>query len=582
MKNCYSVFFRKNGLLFTKNAIFGLKVEMAAQELTQLEEKLFEKIKAIEKMGISARYLPNRVEPGVAYQLHQENRWSKFSGETLFINQQILADPILEPLIFWREAFMFLAPKDLRDTWWVRVLANTFPFSIRQTNENYEKWSEIWGKVIDPKLQEVSDYKKLAFSVGSKGIIEIFRLCLHQTFSLQKELRNEKIKFSQIELNLREFTLIVSKVRDVSVGINESAVDIMKIALIKQTLKPKELEKYTDKSKSTISKITKKLQDMQVLNTRTQVNIHRLNLGNYYMLLNCTRSQYEKLKNSFPKHPFLFTYRVHCLTTCTITLQFVGPRTEEFYLHLEKYCKWLKGSNQTIEYQLFELFNPFRSYSFKHFDTKSKIQNLNINDIAINYNLLREIPQEKRKGTKSEPENIIVTIPQFSKICNKLDQIDIEIINQILIGNFTRRGIQKIVKKDMNDIVKRLRYFKKEKVLAEHVYIKLPNNSEQVMLFIEETKNEPSLKERMKLLCYYLPDAFFSEVKGTFDGIMLLLSLSYSNVLQFVDFINFFLPSSINIQIIVGRAKEQKEFRKLPVNRWTGSEWLFYEEDFEM
>lgn len=557
---------------------------MTAQELTQLEEKLFEKIKAIEKMGISPRYLPNRVEPGVAYQLNQENRWSKFSGETLFINQQILTDIKLEPSIFWREAFLFFAPKELRNTWWVRILANTFPFSIQQTNENYEKWAEIWEKVIDPKLNKVSEYKKLAFSVGSKGIIEIFRLCLHQTFLLQKELRNERKKISQIELNLKEFTLIISKVRDVSVGINESAVDIMKIALIKQTLKANELEKYTDKSKSTISKITKKLQDMQVLDTKSQVNIHRLNLGNYYLLFNCTRKQYEKLKNNFPKHPFLFTYKVHCLATCTIILQFVGPRTKEFYLHLEKYCKWSKKTNQIIEYQLFELNNSFKSYFFKYFDPKSKIQNLNINDIVINYNLLREIPQAKRKGAKLEPENIIITIPQCSKLCDKLDQIDIEIINQFLIGNSTRRGIQKAVKKDMNKIVKRIRYLEEEKVLTEHVYVKLPNSSEEVMLFIEETKseNEPSLKERMKLLSYYLPDVFFSEVKGTFDGIMLLLSLSYSNVLQFVDFINFFLPSSVNIQIILGRPNELKRIRKLPVKRWTGFEWLFYEEDFEM
>ncbi len=559
-------------------------MKMAAQELTQLEEKLFEKIKAIEKMGISVRYLPNRVEPGVAYQLNHENRWSKFSGETLFINQQILTDLKLEPLIFWREAFLFLAPKTLRDTWWVRVLANTFPFSIQQTNENYEKWSEVWEKVIDSKLQKVSEYKKLASSIGSKGIIEIFRLCLHQTLLVQKESGNERKKFSHVELNLKEFTLIISKVRDASVGLNDSAIDLLKIALIKQTLKPKELEKYTNKSRSTISKITKKLQDMQILDTRIQVNIHRLNLGNYYMLFNCTRKQYEKMKNSHPKHPFLFAYTVHCLTTCTISLQFIGPRTEKFFRHLEKYCKWLKRTNQIIEYQLFELHNSFRSYFLKYFNPKSKIQNLNINDIAINYNLLREMPQDKRKGANLESENIIITHPQYSKMCNKLDKNDIEIINQILNGNYTRRGIQKAIKKDMNYIVKRLQYLEEKEVLTENVYVKLPNNTERVTLFIKETKNEnePSLKERMKLLSYYLPNVLFSEVKGTFDGIMMLLSLSYSNVLQFVDFVNFFLPSSAYIQIILGRAKELQTFRKLPVNRWTGSEWLVYDDDFEM
>ncbi len=557
---------------------------MAGQDLTQLEEKLFEKIKAIEKMGATARYLPNRVEPGVAYQLNHENRWSRFSGETLFINQQIIANPNLEESIYWREAFLFIAPKELRNTWWVRILANTFPFSIQQTNEKYEKWSEIWESVIDPKLHQISDYKKLAFSVGSKGIIEIFRLCLHQTFFLQKELWDKRKKLSQIELNLKEFTLIVSKVRDASISLNESAVDLMKIALIKQTLKPKELEKYTDKSKSTIGKTIKKLQDMQILNTRMQVNIQRLGLGNYYMLFTCTRTQYETLKNNLPKHPYLFSYKVHCLTTCTVLLQFVGPRTEKFYLHLEKYCKWVKKTNQIIEFQLFELHNPFKSYFFKYFDPKSKVQNLNISVAAINYNLLREIPQDRRKGTSLEPENIIVKYPLFSKMCSKIDQIDLEIANQVLIGNFTRRGIQKAVKKDMNEVVKRLQYLEEEQVLTEDVSVKLPNSSEEVTLFIEEIKSkiEPFLKERMKILSNYLPDVFFSEVRGTYDGIMMHLSLPYSNILQFVNFINFFLPSTVNIQIILGRPKVVKLIRKLPVDRWTGREWLFYNEDFEM
>ena len=57
---------------------------------------------------------------------------------------------------------------------------------------------------------------------------------------------------------------------------------------------------------------------------------------------------------------------------------------------------------------------------------------------------------------------------------------------------------------------------------------------------------------------------------------------SYSNILEFVDFINFFLPPIVNLQIIFGRPKEQKSFRLLPVKRWTGNEWLFYEEDFKM
>ncbi|MHA1556257.1 MAG: hypothetical protein ACTSPM_04910 [Candidatus Heimdallarchaeota archaeon] len=557
---------------------------MATQDLTQLEEKLFEKIKAIEKMGATARYLPNRVEPGVAYQLNQESRWSRFSGETLFINQQIIANPNLEESIYWREAFLFIAPKELRNTWWVRFLANSFPFSIQQTNEKYEKWAEIWESVIDPKLHHISDYKKLAFSVGSKGIIEIFRLCLHHTFFLQKELWDKRKKLSQIELNLKEFTLIVSKVRDASISLNESAVDLMKIALIKQTLKPKELEKYTDKSKSTIGKTIKKLQDMQILNTRMQVNIQRLGLGYYYMLFTCTRTQYETLKNNLPKHTYLFSYKVHCLTTCTVLLQFVGPRTEKFYLHLEKYCKWVKKTNKIIEFQLFELHNPFKSYFFKYFDPKSKVQNLNISVAAINYNLLREIPQDRRKGTSLEPENIIVKYPQFSKMCSKIDQIDLEIANQVLIGNSTRRGIQKAVKKDMNEVVKRLQYLEEEQVLTEDVSVKLPNSSEEVTLFIEEIKSkiEPFLKERMKILSNYLPDVFFSEVRGTYNGIMMHLSLPYSNILQFVNFINFFLPSIVNIQIILGRPKVVKLIRKLPVDRWTGREWLFYNEDFEM
>ena len=157
------------------------KLVMAEQNLTQLEEKLFEKIKNIEKLGIESKYKPKRVEPGVAYQLNQESRWSRYSGDSLFINQQILADEYLQESIFWREAFLFFAPKEMRDVWWVRLLANCFPFSIKQTNENYVYWENLWNRVISPELRSVTEYKKIAFSLGPKGIIETLRLCLHRT-----------------------------------------------------------------------------------------------------------------------------------------------------------------------------------------------------------------------------------------------------------------------------------------------------------------------------------------------------------------------------------------------------------------
>ena len=585
-KNAIVLFriFTENIDFSLKNYILGGKFFMAEQKMTQLEEKLFEKIKNIENLGIKPQYLPSRVEPGVAYQLTQENRWSKYSGESLFINQEILADDLLQESIFWREAFLFFAPKEMRNTWWVRVLANSFPFSIKQTIENYDNWERLWDVVIDPKLENAEKFRRLTLSIGPLGLIDALRICLQQTFVLQKDLKSEKNRKATIELNHKEFSLILSQIQKEAIGLNDSAIDIMKIALIKQTTKPKELEKYSDKSKSTISKSVKKLLDMQVLYSRYQVNIHLLNLGKHLILLSCTKKQYEKIRYSIPKHPFLFSYSIHRSVNYIIGLQFVGPRTKEFNQHLVNYCKQLESRGSILEYYVFEIINSLRNYNFKYFDPKTKTQNLNINDIAVNYSLLRDISQDQKEKYERDLDNIVIHIPQFSQAYHDIELADLEIINQIFDEKFTRRAIQKAVKKDMNEIVKRLKKLEENEILTEDVFAHLPNTSTIIFIIEEDkkSKKEDDLLEKLKLLSYNLPDVFFAELKGTFKGIYLCLSLPNTSIIQFVDFINFYLPKTTTIIPFISKEIERKNYRQLPLHRWINNEWQFEDSDFNL
>ncbi|TFF84708.1 hypothetical protein EU523_01365, partial [Candidatus Heimdallarchaeota archaeon] len=91
-----------------------------SRPLTKLEEKLFEKLSFIQKkFNMTPKYLPKRVEPGKELLLKKEENWSKFAGETLFINRGLLDESWIENAIMWREAFLLLVPLEMRNYWWV-------------------------------------------------------------------------------------------------------------------------------------------------------------------------------------------------------------------------------------------------------------------------------------------------------------------------------------------------------------------------------------------------------------------------------------------------------------------------------
>ena len=103
-------------------------------DLTQLENELYEKVKLIKKHLHETKYNPIRVEPGIGFDLDIESKWSKFVGETLFINQKLLQELHYRNAIFWREAFLLFVPKQMRDSWWVKLIANAYPLSMKLSN----------------------------------------------------------------------------------------------------------------------------------------------------------------------------------------------------------------------------------------------------------------------------------------------------------------------------------------------------------------------------------------------------------------------------------------------------------------
>ncbi|MHA1879291.1 MAG: hypothetical protein ACTSYG_02755, partial [Candidatus Heimdallarchaeota archaeon] len=76
------------------------------QSLTLLENELLQKVNYLKSFLYEPLYFPKRVEPGLKVPPKTEKDWSKFSGETLFINLNLLKDDELREGIFWRESFL--------------------------------------------------------------------------------------------------------------------------------------------------------------------------------------------------------------------------------------------------------------------------------------------------------------------------------------------------------------------------------------------------------------------------------------------------------------------------------------------
>jgi len=561
-------------------------MESYSGDLTQLENELYEKVKLIKKHLHETKYNPIRVEPGIGFDLDIESKWSKFVGETLFINQKLLQELHYRNAIFWREAFLLFVPKQMRDSWWVKLIANAYPLSMKLSNIEHEKWEKLWRK-SSPNLQDyINSCKMLISSAGSLGLLEVLKQGLYQTLHQHEELMKKETKGKQTnDLGPHEMELILSKIFQESVSISDNAIDIMKIALVKQTIKPKELEKNLSLHHSTIAKTVKKLSDMSILQHTYTVNYLALGLTQYLVLLICTKKQRANYRAP-NRNPYLFSHKFKCLNTCIITQHYVGPKSKEFYKLLINYCQSLKEKNHIVEFQVFELHSSFRSYWFKYFNTKTKSLDFNLNDIAIESDLFDNDSFEINKNQTKTLENIIVPTRISEIQLDNFDYLDLKILNQFMVGISNRRAIQKNIMKDMNEIVQRIKKLFDNKLIFDNVQVVLPGSDSEISAYLEidpnnRSKNSQYLRERIINFCYHLPHVYCGEINGTFNGLLLLSKLPSSITMGLAELFNWFLPDSINTQIIVGRPEIQKARDTIKGNRWINGQWIISEKDFE-
>ncbi|NHJ04137.1 MAG: hypothetical protein EAX90_04895 [Candidatus Heimdallarchaeota archaeon] len=566
---------------------------MVDEERTQLETELHAKINEIKKYNILPKYIPRRVEPGIAFDLKDENKWSRYMGETLFINQEFLADSLLHSIIFWRESFLLFAPLEMRNIKWIKDLANLFPLSVKISIEQEQKWEELWKNAQRSDELDLQFMKLFAKSAGPNGILDVLRLGIQRTFQIEKENCNREIGSSKSSyiLSQRELTLIYNRILHDNISISKNAINLIKIALTKQTLKLNELALYTSKSKTSISKTIKRLTDMNILYLRKSLNLKALNLTRYFVLLNCTRTQNNLLNKKIMSSPYLVSQRINCLNNCSIIHVFFGPNTQEFYNLLETYYGKLKNKGDIAEYFIVNAINKTTNYLLKYFNPNTKKQEINFIDMAIECNLLSALSKDSLSKRLENLENIVVEHINVDNIFHELDVIDIEIINQMISGNQTRRGIQKKIKKDMNETVNRIKILEDKKIIFDEVNVFLPDSDGQITFYIEDDailrkKNHkqnniiPSLVDQLKYLCYHLPNVFFSDLIGSFHGLMIHAYLPYSNTIEFADFINWYLPTGLKVQCILGSPLFEYTEMKLPANRWIDEKWQFSANDF--
>lgn len=555
--------------------------------LTQLENELYEKVKVIKQYFHETKYSPKRVEPGVGFELDNESKWSKFVGETLFINQKMLQGVHYRNAIFWREAILLFVPKQMRDSWWVRLIANAYPLSMKLSHIEHEKWEKLWRE-ISPDLQVYIDSCKLLISsAGSPGLLEVLKQGLYKTQYQHEELVKKRLANKQIsDLDPHEISLILSNTFQESVNISDNAIDIMNIALIKQTIKPKELEKNLSLHHGTIAKTVKKLLEMNVLIKKYRINYLALGLTQFMVLLICTKKQRVYFRTPI-RNPFLYTHKFICLNACVITQFYVGPKTKDYYKKLVNYCQNLKEKNQIVEFHVFELHSAFRSYWFKYFNTKTKSLNFNLNDIAIESSLFDNVSTETHKEKSNLLGNIVIPTRIVETKYLDLDSLDLKILNQFMTGIYNRRAIQKNIKKDMNETVQRIKKLFENKIIYEDIQVILPRSDGEISAYLEvnsnkTSKNHNNLRERIINFCYHLPHVYCGEINGTFNGLMLFSRLPSSITMGMAELFNWYLPDGINTQIIVGRPEIQKDKDELFVSRWNNGEWIVSEDDFEL
>jgi hypothetical protein len=559
--------------------------EMTAigKELTQLEQQLHSKVQFIEQFLIQTKYLPTRVEPGIAFELESERNWSKYTRQTLFINQKLLQEKGYRELIFWREAFLLFAPKSMRDAWWLKILANIFPLTHKCKSSQNEKWERLI-RASNPEFKYLIDKCMLiCATAGPDGIIKALKQSLYQVMS--KEMENEKNGRTGVTiLHPQEFEIILTNVYFDFVKITENALSVMELVLLKNSIKANEIAQFVSKHPSSIAKVINKLLNMNVLRHQYSVNYFSLGLTQFIVLFNCTKEQSGFFK-SIPENPYLFSHKFNCLNTCVITQYYVAPRSKQFYKKLVDQCQNLKNQNKIVDFYAFEITTSFRNFHFKYFNTKTQEQNINFNDLTIESNIFdadSPIPNIDRLNIG----NIVVPTGIVDSKPIEFDLLDLQILNQFIIGNTTRRTIQKRIRKDMNEIIRRINRLFDEKVLYEHIWAVLPDSNAEVTLYIEEPQRKSSksssssITERLTHFSKYLPNVYVAQIKGSYNGLLMRSYLPHSITLAMADFLIWFLPENVNNQIILGNSNFKKYRGELSLDRWNNGNWLFFDEDF--
>ncbi len=559
-----------------------------AKELTQLEIKLIEKTNFIEKFAIQKKYSPKRVEPGIGSEINIERNWSKFLGETLFINQEFLNEKSFHEQIFWREAYLLFAPRDLRNSWWLKILADVFPLTQKLNNRKQEEWEILIKKTNFNYKYLIDKCILIGATGGPEGLIDVLKKTLYQIYSKHKENKKSHRKISTFKLTPQEFDIILSEVYFNSVKITEKAISIMEMALLKQSIKVKEISYFSSKNHSFVSKTINRLMAMNVLRHNYSINYFALGLTQYVILLICTKRQSQTFK-SLPRNPYLFSQKFNCLNICVITQYYVAPRTNVFYKKLVEYCNNLKENNRIVKFYAFEITTSFRNFLFKYFDPKTKRQNINFNDLVIESGFFDTDIKDDFSLEKLNLGNIIVPTRITDGNVVDIDLIDIQILNQFVSGNTNRKNIQKALKRDMNEIVKRIKKLYEKKVLYETLVVVLPDsNCEVTFYFDDESKKNKinpeynTLKNRLSQFCCYLPNVYLAEIRGSYNGLLLSSYLPHSIALSMADFFNWFIPENINNQIILGKSNFQKYKGQLNENKWNNGNWYFSDEDFKI
>jgi hypothetical protein len=449
--------------------------------------------------------------------------------------------------------------------------------------------NEVWENLIKSVTPEY-DYLidkciLISSSAGPEGIITALMNCLYQVMSKPVDRYSFVLKKSYSKLDPKEFDLILSDVYFNSIKISDNALSIIELVLLKDSIKPNKIAQFSTKHPSVISKMINKLLAMKVLAHEYAVNYFALGLTQYVVLLNCTKEQSQNF-SQLPANPYLFSQKFNCLNTCIITHYYVAPKSKDFFNKLKESCNDLIKENKIINFYAFEITSSYRTFLFKYFDTKTKRQNINFNDLAIESDIF-ELDINTPISKQSDIGNIVVPSGIAGNEIVEFDLFDLQIINQFLLGNSNRKIIQKNLRKNMNEIIRRTNRLIDKKVIYNQIWAILPDSTSEVSFYIEdELHNNRSktstrtLTDRLIHFCNYLPNIYVATIKGSYNGILLRSYMPYSLALNMADFFIWYLPEDIDNQIILGKSIFQKYSGVLCEHRWENGNWIFHDEDF--